>query len=145
MCWELIAREKGILFTHGLLRVRASVTFSANGTNASKNTTATFQQAGTYNLSVLIADSGGATANSSVDVTVNQTPTAVQVTPGTVSVAVKGTQQFSASISDQFGNSMDPPGGIAGWNTLPNTMLQSVCPPNYFGGQDYAFILSAMK
>ena len=117
----------------------ASVTFTANGTNASKNTTAIFQQAGTYNLSVLIADSGGSTASSSVAVTVNQTPAAVQVTPGTVSVGVQGTQQFSASISDQFGNPMDPPGGIAGWNTLPNTMLQSVCPPDFFGGQNYTF------
>ena len=117
----------------------ASVTFTANGTNASKNTTAIFQQAGTYNLSVLIADSGGSTANSSVAVTVNQTPAAMQVTPGPLSVGVQGTQQFSASISDQFGNSMDPPGGAAGWNTLPNTMLQSVFPPNYFEGQNYAF------
>ncbi len=34
---------------------------------------------------------------------------------------------------------MSPPGGTAGWNTLPNTMLQNVCPPDFFGGQDYAF------
>ncbi len=70
----------------------ASVTFTANGTNGSKNTTAVFQQAGTYNVSVLIADAAGSTTSSTVAVTVNQTPTTVQVTPGPVTVSVQGTQ-----------------------------------------------------
>jgi len=34
----------------------ASVSFSANGTNAAKNTVATFAAAGTYNLLATIAD-----------------------------------------------------------------------------------------
>jgi len=32
----------------------ASVTFSANGTNAAKNTTATFSKAGSYDLAVTV-------------------------------------------------------------------------------------------
>jgi hypothetical protein len=117
----------------------ASVTFAGNGTNGSKNTTATFRAPGSYNVTVLIADSGGLTTTSTVAITVNQTPAAVTVNPPQTSVNVQGTQQFSAVISDQFGNEMAPPGGTQGWNTLPNTMLQSVCPPDFFGGQNYPF------
>ena len=53
----------------------AAVTFSANGTNGAKNTTATFSQAGSYSFQVTITDAGGLTATSSVNVTVNQTLT----------------------------------------------------------------------
>ena len=62
------------------------VTFSANGGNTAKNTTATFSQAGTYGFTVTITDPGGLTATSSVSVTVNQTLTAIAVSPATVSL-----------------------------------------------------------
>ena len=42
------------------------MTFSVNGTNAAKNTTATFSQAGAYSFTVTITDAGGLTATSSV-------------------------------------------------------------------------------
>ena len=51
----------------------APVTFSANGSNAAQNTTATFTAAGTYNFLVTITNPAGLTATSSVSVTVNQT------------------------------------------------------------------------
>ena len=57
----------------------APVSFSANGTNAAKNTTATFIQAGNYSFQVTITDAGGLSATSSVNVTVNQTLTAITV------------------------------------------------------------------
>ena len=117
----------------------APVTFTGNATNASKGTTALFQNAGDYNINVLISDGAGNTANSSVNITVNQTESAVTISPGPVSINVQGTQQFSAIISDQFGNPMTPPSGTPGWNTLPGTLLQNVCPPDNFGGQNYAF------
>ena len=132
------AGEASLIYTWSAVGP-APVTFSGNGTNASKNATALFQKAGIYNLSVLITDSGGSTTGSSVTVTVDQTAAAVKVSPGPVSVNVQGTQQFSALISDQFGNTMNPPGGTAGWNTLPNTMLQNACPPDFFEGQNYTF------
>jgi autotransporter-associated beta strand protein len=47
----------------------ADPTFSANGTNAAKNSTATFSLAGTYILQCTIADAGGLLATSSVIVT----------------------------------------------------------------------------
>ena len=46
------------------------VTFSTNGPNKAKNTTATFPGAGRYSFQVTIADNGGLTASSSIAVTV---------------------------------------------------------------------------
>ena len=43
---------------------------SANGTNVSKNTVATFAKAGTYIFTVTIRDVGGHTALSNIQVTV---------------------------------------------------------------------------
>ena len=51
----------------------AAPTFSVNGTNAAKQTMATFSKAGTYGFTVTIADAGGLTTTSSVNVVVNQT------------------------------------------------------------------------
>lgn len=80
----------------------APVTFSANGTNAAKNTTATFAAAGTYNFLVTITDAGGLSTTSSVSVTVKQTLTSILVSPATATVATNATQQFSAVGYDQF-------------------------------------------
>ena len=84
----------------------AAVSFSANGTNAAKNTVATFTMAGTYTFLVTVTDTDGLTATSSVSVVVNQTLTSIAVTPGTASVYEDATQQFAASALDQFGNAL---------------------------------------
>jgi parallel beta-helix repeat protein len=84
----------------------AAVAFSANGTNAAKNTTATFTQAGSYSFTVTIKDAGGLTATSSVNVTVNQTLTSVSVSPSSATVANGATKQFTATAKDQFGKAM---------------------------------------
>jgi len=83
-----------------------SVSFSANGTNAAKDTTVTFTAAGTYTLQVTVTDPSGLTATSQVTVTTNQALTSVSVTPGTATVAPGGTQQFTARGLDQYGNPM---------------------------------------
>jgi hypothetical protein len=80
----------------------APVTFSANGTNAAKNTTATFTKAGTYNFQVVIQDAGSLTVTSSVTMTVSQTFTSVAVAPASASVPNGDTQQFAATARDQF-------------------------------------------
>jgi rhamnogalacturonan endolyase len=49
----------------------APVTFSANGTNAAKNTVATFTKAATYNFLVTVTDASGLSATSSVTVPVS--------------------------------------------------------------------------
>ena len=84
----------------------ASVAFSANGTNAAKNTTATFTKAGSYQFQVTVKDLGNLTATSSVVVTVNQTLTSIVVTPSTATVNTSATQQFTASARDQFATNL---------------------------------------
>ena len=83
----------------------AAVSFSANGTNAAKNSTATFTKAGTYNFLVTISDGSNSTT-SGVSVVVNQTLTSIVVTPATVTLNGSGTQQFTANGLDQFANAM---------------------------------------
>jgi hypothetical protein len=82
------------------------VTFSANASNAAKNTTVTFAQAGSYTLSATVTDAAGASVRSNVTVVVNQQPTSIAVTPVSAQIAVGGTQQFSAQVRDQFGNAL---------------------------------------
>ena len=84
----------------------AAVTFSANGTNAAKSSTATFTKAGSYTLQVTVKDQGNLTVTSAVTITVNATLTSVAVTPATATVVAGATQQFSASARDQFGTAL---------------------------------------
>jgi hypothetical protein len=86
----------------------APVTFSANGTNASKNATATFAKAGSYSLQVVIMDAGGLTATSTVTVNVTQTLTQIGVSPPAATVQTGATQQFVATAMDQFGGPITP-------------------------------------
>ena len=84
----------------------ASVTFSANGSNAAKNTTATFTKAGNYTFQVTVADQSGLAVTSSVTLTVNQTLTSIVVSPTSATVNSSATQQFSATARDQFGTNL---------------------------------------
>ena len=84
----------------------ALVTFSANGTNAAKNTVATFTKAGSYGLQVTIRDQSSLTVTSSVNETVNQTLTSIAVAPTSATVATLGSVQFTASAKDQFGQAL---------------------------------------
>ncbi len=81
----------------------ATPTFSVNGTNGAKGTTATFHQAGAYVFAVTIADASGSTVTSSVAVTVTQTLTAVVVSPASATLVAGAKQQFTAVAYDQFG------------------------------------------
>ena len=84
----------------------AAATFSANGTNAAKASTATFTKAGTYAFQVTVKDQGNLTVTSSVNVTVNQTLTSIVVSPSSATIATSATQQFSASGRDQFATAL---------------------------------------
>ncbi len=79
------------------------VSFSENGNNIAKTTTATFTAAGSYTFTVTVRDAEGLTATSSVDVVVQQTPAGITVTPSSVSKVYGETQIFTASVLDQFG------------------------------------------
>jgi hypothetical protein len=86
----------------------APVTFSANGSNAAKNTGATFTRAGSYTFQVTISDGAGSTT-STVSVTVNQTLTSLVVSPARTTVNVGARRQFTATEKDQFGVTLANP------------------------------------
>ena len=107
-------------------------TFSANGTNAAQDTTATFSQAGDYEFTVTIADEGDFSTASSVVVTIGQTLTSITATPDSPSLDAGTVQPFSAVAFDQFDDEMltqpeftwyATAGTIDtdGWYTAPNT------------------------
>jgi len=105
----------------------ASVTFSPNGTNAAKVTTATFAKAGSYTFQTTVTDAGGLTATSSVGVTVNQTFTSIVVSPTSATVNTSATQQFTATARDQFATSLttQPPftWSVSGGGTISSNGL----------------------
>ena len=84
----------------------ADPTYGASGTNAAKNTIATFSQAGSYTFQVTITDADGLSTTDTVGVTVNQTLLSFTVSPATATLNVNQTQQFTATGYDQFGAAM---------------------------------------
>ena len=97
------AGESTLTYTWSTTGTPPAAVVHANGSNASKDTTATFTAAGSYSFQVTIADPTGAIATSSVNVTVNQTLTAITVSPPSTTLGIGGTQQYTAAAEDQFG------------------------------------------
>ncbi len=93
--------------------------FSVNGTNAAKNTTVTFSQAGYYSFQVTIKDAQENFIDSSVGVTLNsaQVLTSIAVSPSSSSVAIGVARQFTAMAYDQFGQPMAEQPTFS-WNVL---------------------------
>ncbi len=101
------AGESTLVYTWKAIgTVPGSVSFTANGNNAAKNTIVVFGAAGTYTLQVTGTDAGGLSVTSQVVVTINQVLTSLSVTPGSMTLAPGATQQFSALATDQFGNAL---------------------------------------
>lgn len=100
------AGESGLSYTWAATAVPAGAsapTLSINGSNAAKNTVATFTAAGSYDFTVTIADAAGLSTTSTVDVSVSQTVTTITLTPTTVTRDSNATQQYTATGYDQFG------------------------------------------
>ena len=94
----------------------APVNYSTNDTNVSKNTTATFTQAGTYNFTVTIMNSAvGTSVTSSVTVTVNSVASGAAIVPNSATVGAGATMQFIAGSVDQFGNLIGAP-SVVNWS-----------------------------
>jgi hypothetical protein len=100
------AGEANLTYSWTAVNPPAGVTFSANNSNAAKNTIVTFTGAGSYTFMATITDAAGLSVTSSVTVTVNQTLTSIVVSPGSGSVSLGASQQFTAAAVDQFGNVM---------------------------------------
>lgn len=105
--------EPALSYAWSMTAGPAAVTFSDNGTNTAKSTTATFSKAGTYPLLVSVVDQTGNMASSVVSAEVAQTATVVQVAPGSAAVAPGATLTFAATVEDQFGDSLAPQPAIA--------------------------------
>jgi aryl-phospho-beta-D-glucosidase BglC (GH1 family) len=82
------------------------VALSANGTNAAKNTVATFTRAGDYSFVVTVTNAAGLSVTSDVTVVVDQAVTSIVLSPPVANVAVGQSQQFTGQALDQFGNAL---------------------------------------
>ncbi len=79
--------------------------FSANNTNAAKNSTVTFDKSANYTFQVTI-DDGTNQITDTVSVTVKQTLTTITLTPATVTLNENAMQHFTATGKDQFGDAL---------------------------------------
>jgi hypothetical protein len=80
--------------------------FDDTDTNDAKETSVTFYEAGSYVFLVTVTDALGASATSTVSVSVEQTLTSVEVTPGAAGMLQGQTRQFTATGRDQFRDEM---------------------------------------
>ncbi len=96
--------EASLSYTWSMASGPAAVDFSANGTNAAKNATATFSRAGGYQFTVTITDQNSLSTTSTVKVTVNHTlQGGVSISPASANITAGSTQQFTLVGQDQFG------------------------------------------
>jgi hypothetical protein len=129
------AGESTLTYTWACVSVPANAPppfFTANGTNAAKNTTATFNQAGTYTFTATIKDQSGLSTTSTVNVVVGQTVTQMYVQPPKSSIAIGTTPlQYYVIGGDQFSNTINfnNPGAptvawsVSGGGTISSTGL----------------------
>ena len=110
-----VAGEAGLNYTWSVTREPAggNVSFAANGTNAAKNSVATFNEAGTYVLMVTITDASDLSVTGTSTVTVNQTLTSIRLSDGSTKAVISptapdtvtgSTEPLVAQGLDQFGN-----------------------------------------
>jgi hypothetical protein len=132
------AGEANLTYTWALTTGPAGAhpVFSSNGTNAAKHVTVTFDKAGNYSFTVTITDAGGLSATSGVSVAVVQAVTQITVSPGTVTLALGGRQQFTATATDQFGAVLAQQPAftwavVSGSGTVSSTGLYTA--PNQYG------------
>ncbi len=122
------AGASALTYTWGATTVpsgAAAPTFSANGTNAAKNVSATFNKAGNYTFQVTITDPNNLTATSSVNVTVNQTLTAIAISPPLANMNAGAAQQFTATGMDQFDNALTTQPSFAWTTTVAGGAIDS--------------------
>jgi hypothetical protein len=108
--------DSALTYTWSLTNGPAPMVFSQNGTNAAKNTTASFQATGDYRITVAVADAQGLTVTSAVDLRVLQTADGLIVSPASATLPVGATQSFSATLLDQFGAPMASQPGSFTWS-----------------------------
>jgi PKD domain/Bacterial Ig domain/Gametolysin peptidase M11 len=96
------------------------VNFSANGTNAAKNATATFTGTGFYTIECVISDAGGLSVRTQTTVTVQAVPTSMVILPATATLLTGASQALTAQLQDQFGRPTFT--GTPTWTTTAGTL-----------------------
>lgn len=118
-----------------------AVTFSANGTNAAKNVSATFAATGSYALGVTVRDAAGATATSSVTVQVNSPTAPPPPPPSTTQYHVNcggpATGSFTVDAGNSGGNTYSAANTIA--TTAPNAAPAAVYQTERYDNFSYTF------
>ncbi len=82
----------------------AAPSFSANGSSAAGNTTATFSRAGNYGVTATLSDANHHVLSASTNLTVTPALSSVLFTSGAAAVVAGTTVQLAAEGLDQFGN-----------------------------------------
>jgi len=101
------------------------VFFLPNGTTNAASTTIDFEQLGDYQINVTVTDASGLSTTSTAYVRVEATPFAVRISPSSASLGVGGTQQFTAVLLDQFGNTMDSSAATFTWTATGGGTVSS--------------------
>jgi hypothetical protein len=81
-------------------------TFNVNGTNAASSVIARFSKDGTYVLQCTVTDESGHTQTISLLAIVSQKATSIKIEPHGVKLAPHASEQYTATILDQFGHAM---------------------------------------
>ena len=108
------------------------MTFSTNGANAAKNTTATFIRTGAYNFEAAIRDAGDNLAvTSKVAVSVVSALASLAVSPDSTNMPIDGTEIFTAAAFDQFGGTFNCTSAllwaVSGGGTIGTNGLFTAC------------------
>ncbi len=102
---------------------------ASNRSNGAADIQVTFTAAGNYTFQVTISDAHGRfVTSSSLHVTVNQTLTSIEVTPGDAAITRGDTKQFTATGIDQFGDEMqldDVTWSVSGGGSISNGLYTS--------------------
>ena len=129
--------EANLSYTWSMTSGPATVNFSANGTNAAKNSVATFSQAGGYQFTVTITDQNSLSTTSAVNVTVNHTlQGGVSISPAAANITAGNTQQFTLMGQDQFGQAFTVADPVSWQLTGPGSLGVSsgLYTPPYING-----------
>ncbi|MFO0955989.1 MAG: PKD domain-containing protein [Isosphaeraceae bacterium] len=119
--------EKLLTYTWSVASMPAGApapTFSSNGTNGAKRTTATLGASGVYRFNVTVTDRDGQSARSTVRVSVASKATRLAIDPSSIEVVVGGKQLFNAAVVDQFGRPMGRAGSVT-WQASVGTIAKT--------------------
>ncbi|WP_162659645.1 FG-GAP-like repeat-containing protein [Tuwongella immobilis] len=98
--------ERNLIYSWSLVSGPAGApepSFSENASNAAKNATITFLQAGSYTFRVTITDLGGLQVTSDVVVNVQSRAQSLSISPSSPTLLIGAQQPFTVTGVDQFG------------------------------------------